>query len=92
MNLIGDFKAALSKITPGTWTDVAAPAPNQQAIGGFENDADAVFVVTALQAAPHFASLYEAAKAVYARSLLGFTYLRKADRDAIAEAVKRLEA
>ncbi len=90
MSLIADFKSAWSKVTAGAWSDTAKPTSSQQAIGGFEKDADAIFVVKAAQVAPLIGPAYDVLKAIAARGTN--TYLTKAHRDAIAGLVKRFEA
>ncbi len=92
MSLISDFRKAVSKMTAGAWSDTSKPAANQQPIGGFEKDEDAAFVILATKIAPHVGPVYDVLTAINGRSILGVTYLTKANRDAIASLVKKLEA
>jgi len=60
-------------------------------VGGFNSASDAEFAVNARDAADELVTLYDAARAINARSVLGITFIRAAERRALAAALAKLE-
>lgn len=91
MSIISRFIAATKAASDGwlLWGP-ADPAPGE--VGGFNNAADAEFAVVSRETADEFITLYDAAKAINARAVLGLTYIRAAERKALTAAIAKLEA
>jgi hypothetical protein len=91
LSLISRFIAAAQAASDG-WAVVGTGTPSSDALGGFNTQEDAEFAITARAAADEFVTLYDAAKAINARSVLGITYIRAAERKALTAALAKLEA
>lgn len=91
MSLISRFINSANAASDG-WAVAGTAEPTSDAVGGFNTAADATFAVTSREAADEFVTLYDAAKAIYARSILGATYIRAAERKALVAAIAKLDA
>lgn len=91
MSLIARFTAAAKAASDG-WAVSGAGTPSADSLGGFNSQEDAEFAVTAREAADELALLYEVAKAIHARSVMGITYIRSAERKALTAALAKLDA
>lgn len=90
MSLIDRFIAAAAAASDG-WAVAGAGTPSADAIAGFNSQADADFAVTSREAADEFLTLYEAARAIHARAVLGITYIRASERKALSAALAKLD-
>lgn len=91
INLLRDLH---SRTSAGGWmtAEAADMRADDTQIGDFARAPDARFAVAAKEAMDEMLALYDAAKAINARSILGFTYIRVAERKALAAALAKLEA
>lgn len=86
------YMAALDAATAGPWLGVTRAAATDTPIGGFDRDADTEFAVAARDVAADVADLVESVRPIHARSLLGLTYIRSAERKRLRDLFAKLDA
>jgi hypothetical protein len=91
LSLIDRFIAAAIAASDG-WAVSGAGTPDRASVGGFNSQEDAEFAVVAREAADELAMLYQVAKAIHARTVLGITFVRAAERRALSAALAKLES
>lgn len=95
MSAIGTIRAYLPSLKGRLpWASVsrgAQQASGKPLIADVVSVTDAELMTALVNATPSWLALYDAAKAINTRSVLGFTYIRAAERKALAAALKGLE-
>ena len=92
MSTVGTIKAYLPGLVARLpWSSAAVKPAGKPLIADVVSVSDAQLMTALVNATPQWLALYDAAKAVHARTVLGFTYIRAAERKALAAALKELE-
>ena len=93
MSAIASIKGALAGLSSRLpWRFAAQRPAGARTIADVTDATDAALVTTLVNASPDLVALYDAARTIHMRAVMGVTYIRAAERKAIAAAVSRLEA
>lgn len=88
-SLIDKLRKSYAAATPGRWVATDTLTSGSLEVADFGNHADARFIETSKECMDAMLLLYDTAKAIHARTVLGFTYLRASERKAL-DSIMRL--
>ncbi len=92
MSLTTRISALLMLATARPWQWGETTPVGRNTLAQVVRPDDAELAVLCVNSAAHWLALYRVAGAIHARSVLGFTYLRAADRNALRKALTDLES
>jgi FAD/FMN-containing dehydrogenase len=90
-SLVERIGALLPVATARPWRQAPSLPAGERAIAHVVTQPDADLAVAMVNSASTWIELHGVAKAIHGRSILGLTYLRKAERVALQAALNRLE-
>ena len=92
MSKVARIKALLPNATPRPWGYTGIKPEQAATVADFTDITDCELAAVSVNSMDALLALYEAAGAINARSVLGITYIRAAERKALSAALAKLGA